>query len=287
MEELPEESIFHWSEVECANGPGNSSIDRVGCLDSDGDGFSDPDNNWTLESQADACPFTYGISSRVLSGCPDMDRDWYADIIDPDIDGDGITNEFELLASNLVIRYDPYDKDSFPPDSDFDLVPDVIDDDDDNDGWPDFIEVDRGSDEFDPQSTPFTLYFDTSTGFFYEGGFSITNEYTTEGTEVSISGLIEIITEELIIPILLIPLYLALFTKRRNRFKNFIREIDEIESFSELHNVEIRVNQFVENKKFKVYHALVLRNMIEQKESEMGGESFVAIDQKIDLHEEE
>ena len=149
------------------------------------------------------------------------------------------------------------------------------------------IEVDRGSDEFDPQSTPFTLYFGSSTGFFYEGGFSITDEYTTEGTEVSISGLIEIITEELIIPILLIPLYFALFAKRKKHFKSFIREIDAVESFTELRNIETRANQYMEDKKFKLYHALILRNRIEQKESEMGGEKFVAIDQEIDLHEEE
>lgn len=269
IEELSERPSISFSEANCENGPGNSSIDRIGCLDSDGDGFSDPDLNWTWEQKADACPFNYGASREILCGCPDMDRDWHADIIDPDIDGDGITNEFELIASSLQVRYDPYDKDSFPPDSDFDLVPDVIDEDDDNDGWPDFVEIDRGSDVFDQQSTPFTLYFGTSTGFFYEGGFSTTTEYTTDGTEISISGFIEIVTEELIIPILMIPLYLAIFGKRRRHYRRFINEIENVESFEELSIVEKDVNEFVKNKKIKVYHALILRNSIEQKETEM------------------
>ena len=110
-----------YSDSICENGPGNSTEDRIGCLDSDQDGFSDPDMNWTLENGADACPFTFGNSKEILYGCPDMDRDWIADMIDPDIDGDGITNEFELISSSLTERFDPYDKDSHPPDFDFDF----------------------------------------------------------------------------------------------------------------------------------------------------------------------
>ena len=93
------------------------------------------------------------------------------------------------------------------------------------------------------------LYLGTSTGFFYEGGFSVTTEYTTDGTEISISGFIEIVTEELIIPILMIPLYIAIFGKRRRHYRNFINEIDIVESFEELSMVEKDVNEFVKNKK--------------------------------------
>lgn len=288
-QELPNTPRVQYSDTEsdCQNGPGNSSIDRVGCLDSDGDGYSDPDANWTWENRADACPFTNGSSREMLCGCPDMDRDWYADIIDPDIDGDGITNEFELIASSLELRYDPYDKNSFPPDSDFDLVPDVIDEDDDNDGWPDLVEIDRGSDEFDIESTPFTQYFGISTGFFYEGGFSTTTQYTTDGAEVSLSGLIEVVTEELIIPILLIPLYIALFGKRRRHFKHFNQAIEEVESLSELAIVEQDVNQFVKDKKIRVYHGLLLRNSIEQRENELRGDGFFDNQQPENSHKDD
>ena len=93
--ELTAISTPSFSDASCENGPGNSTEDRIGCLDSDLDGFSDPDINWTLENGADACPFTPGNSREILHGCPDMDRDWIADMIDPDIDGDGITDTLD------------------------------------------------------------------------------------------------------------------------------------------------------------------------------------------------
>ncbi len=37
----------------CPHSPGQSTADRIGCPDSDGDGYSDPDANWTWESGAD------------------------------------------------------------------------------------------------------------------------------------------------------------------------------------------------------------------------------------------
>ena len=37
----------------CPHSPGRSTIDRIGCPDTDGDGYSDPDVNWTWESGAD------------------------------------------------------------------------------------------------------------------------------------------------------------------------------------------------------------------------------------------
>ena len=68
---------------------------------------------------------------------------------------------------------------------------------------------------------------------------------------------------------MLIPLYLAIFGKRRRYYRNFIDEIDLVESFEELSIVEKEINDFVKNRKIKVYHALILRNSIEQKETEM------------------
>lgn len=40
----------------CPNDPGSSSEDRQGCLDSDGDGWSDPDDLWLISNGADAFP---------------------------------------------------------------------------------------------------------------------------------------------------------------------------------------------------------------------------------------
>ena len=213
---------------------GDSTQDRIGCLDSDGDGWSDPDGNWTVAMGADAfpnnssenadldgdglgdnsdddidgdgvvneddiwpmdgiiwsdsdgdgfadqsshelsdnCPFAYGKSRIRLVGCSDIDGDFMPDIYDDDADGDGIRNELERAASSGTILYDPFNPLSTPKDTDRDTIPDVIDDDNDNDGWPDLVELDRGSDIYDGDETPFNLYFGINTGVFYSGGLS-------------------------------------------------------------------------------------------------------------------
>jgi hypothetical protein len=40
----------------CSNTYGNSSNDRIGCYDADGDGWSNPSGDWTVEEGADAYP---------------------------------------------------------------------------------------------------------------------------------------------------------------------------------------------------------------------------------------
>ena len=94
------------------------------------------------------------------------------DIYDDDADGDGIRNELERAASSGTILYDPFNPLSTPKDTDRDTIPDVIDDDNDNDGWPDLVELDRGSDIYDEEETPFNLYFGINTGIFYSGGLN-------------------------------------------------------------------------------------------------------------------
>ena len=42
------------NQDDCPNIEGNSTNDRVGCLDSDGDGWSNSDENWTVNDGADA-----------------------------------------------------------------------------------------------------------------------------------------------------------------------------------------------------------------------------------------
>ena len=41
---------------DCPDIDGTSTEDRVGCPDSDGDGWADPDENWTIRDGADALP---------------------------------------------------------------------------------------------------------------------------------------------------------------------------------------------------------------------------------------
>ncbi len=63
----------------CVNTAGNSTGDRYGCTDTDGDGFSDGDATWTTTNGADACPSVSGPSDQDRNGCPDQDNDGYSD----------------------------------------------------------------------------------------------------------------------------------------------------------------------------------------------------------------
>jgi hypothetical protein len=55
-----------------------SSIDRLGCADTDGDGYSDPDATWTVADGADACINVNGKSTQDRIGCYDEDGDGYS-----------------------------------------------------------------------------------------------------------------------------------------------------------------------------------------------------------------
>lgn len=294
---------------------GDSTEDRVGCLDSDGDGWSDADDNWTIEMGADVfpldsgiwsdadgdgyadqgmnelsdnCPFTYGKSRVRLVGCSDIDGDFMPDIYDDDADGDGIRNEMERAASSGTILYDPYNPNSTPLDSDKDTIPDVIDDDNDNDGWPDLVELDRGSDILDASETPFNLYLGINTGIFYSGGLngdSFSFDYDAESVELSISAFLEIVFEELLIPLLLVPTYFAIFYSRASKYRELLGKIENSTSKTELIEIEKEVNLMVKDKNIKVYHGLVLRNAIEEIESKFdteGSEYEKKLDSTID-----
>lgn len=316
---------------------GTSTEDRVGCLDSDGDGWSDPDDQWNVSMGADAfpdnasehrdldgdglgdgvdpdmdgdgvvdeedvwpedaliwsdtdgdgyadqglhplsdnCPSIYGKSKIRLRGCSDIDGDFIPDQYDDDADGDGIRNEMERSASSGTVLYDPFNAASTPPDADQDTIPDVLDPDNDNDGWPDDVEFDRGSDVYDDTETPFTMYFGVNTGIFYKGGLgpgSFSFDYDADSLELSMSGVAEIVFEELVIPLLLIPIYLGVFFARRNEYRTLLDEIHHVKTLNQLQAIERKVNTKVKERKIRVYHGLVLRNAIEAVEGQLGGE---------------
>jgi hypothetical protein len=60
----------------------SSTIDRIGCTDSDGDGISNPDETWTLADGADACITSAGNSTNDRIGCFDADGDGYSNPTD-------------------------------------------------------------------------------------------------------------------------------------------------------------------------------------------------------------
>ena len=64
---------------DCPTVRGSSTTDRLGCVDNDGDGYSDASGDWTLLQGADACPLIYGFSTADRIGCLDTDEDNYSD----------------------------------------------------------------------------------------------------------------------------------------------------------------------------------------------------------------
>lgn len=105
---------------DCVDEFGNSTIDRLGCVDSDGDGYSDLNDEMINDptqwidtdgdgygdnkggTNGDWCVDTFGTSSEIELGCPDKDDDGYSDTIDlwpedtlrwSDEDGDGYADQ--------------------------------------------------------------------------------------------------------------------------------------------------------------------------------------------------
>ncbi|MGB2478771.1 MAG: thrombospondin type 3 repeat-containing protein [Candidatus Poseidoniaceae archaeon] len=105
---------------DCVDEFGTSTIDRLGCVDSDGDGYSDLNDEMINDptqwvdtdgdgfgdnkdgTNGDWCVDTFGTSSEIELGCLDIDNDGYSDNIDlwpedtlrwSDEDGDGYTNQ--------------------------------------------------------------------------------------------------------------------------------------------------------------------------------------------------
>lgn len=63
----------------CVTVLGNSTTDRFGCLDDDGDGYSNNDATWLVSNGADACNAVKAYSNIDRSGCPDEDGDGASD----------------------------------------------------------------------------------------------------------------------------------------------------------------------------------------------------------------
>ncbi len=238
--------------------------------DSDGDGWADQSGN----ALSDHCPTFAGESFRLRQGCGDIDGDGLPDEMDPDADGDGITNDLELAASTATKQFDIYDVTDTPSDMDYDGMPDVLDFDDDNDGWSDEVEVERGSDPFDRESNPFNLYFGVSTGVFYVSGEGFTQD-PGDGFELSLSWLLSALSTELIIPIGLIPIYLLFWSVRKRNYRKYGNLISEAKTEEELQTIELEINEMVRERKLRTFQGLVLRNAIETRENEFKREPLV------------
>jgi len=269
----------------------NDSIDQFPTdenewIDSDGDGVGDNSDVWPTDSDiwsdsdgdgwadqfghllTDDCPSIPGTSSRFMMGCSDLDEDGMPDILDPDIDGDGITNDNEMDASSGNLQFDIFDADSYPADIDGDSIPDVLDEDRDGDGFPDDMEKQRGSDYKDANKTPFNIYGNQDTGLFYVPGEGFKSQYDPEGMEISVSVVIDLITSELLLPISMVPLSILLSTRKRRRYNKLKRKIDDCKDIDILKEYEQDIDNAIINKKVKVEHGMLLRNMFERVRDE-------------------
>ena len=93
-----------WASAQGDEGPGceiegGSTQDRVGCLDSDGDGWSDPDSLWNETQGADAFP-------NNASEHRDLDGDGVGDVADEDMDGDGSNDDVDVWPEDPGIWSD-------------------------------------------------------------------------------------------------------------------------------------------------------------------------------------
>ena len=117
----------------CPNTWGNSTRDRLGCLDNDGDGWSD---------LRDDCPDVWGNSTFDRRGCPDSDGDDYSDEVDEfpndpteirDRDGDGVGDNADYFPNN-VLEWMDSDGDGRGDNSDWDIYDRYEWEDSDGDG---------------------------------------------------------------------------------------------------------------------------------------------------------
>jgi len=297
---------FGMDADECPMINGSSTEDRLGCLDTDGDGFSDPDGNWTVYDGADAypnmsnawtdvdgdgfsdqpginitddCPTISGTSVIPWQGCPDMDRDGIMDLDDLDADNDGISNTMERDAfesssckdsdwNMLPIETSHYNSSITPNDLDGDKIPDCLDSDVDGDTFPNVMENERNSDPRDPESTPFNSYMENG-GLFYVPGEGFSSQYVSGAYELSISQVIDLLTSEYLIPILMIPLSLMGIMRKGRRYKKIRRKLERVNNLEDLKGAEETLDNLILTKKIKVEHGVILHNLYERKASQM------------------
>ena len=292
------------SSVDCSEDGDNDGIndlidqfpeDEGEWMDSDGDGVGDNNDVWENDpdiwSDADGdgwadqfghiltddCPSLKGTSNIFMNGCSDLDEDGMPDILDPDIDGDDITNDNEMDASTAEITYDPFDPESKPPDIDGDFIPDVLDHDRDGDGFPDEFEKERGSDYKDPENTPFNQYGAAETGLFYVPGEGFKSQYDPEGVEISVSWLIDLITSELLVPLAMIPLTVFALMRKRRRYKKMRNRLEDCKDMDMLKEYEDDIDDMVINRKVKVEHGMLLRNMFERMKEQFEDQEQVRL----------
>nr|AIF19868.1 WD40 repeat-containing protein [uncultured marine group II/III euryarchaeote KM3_87_G11] len=103
---------------DCPSSFGNSTVDRLGCLDTDGDGYSDEDGDWTITDGADVFPVD---SAQWV----DTDYDGWGDNHSFDLDDDGLrVNAQGDAFPNDVTQWRDIDGDGYGDNPSGDLADD-------------------------------------------------------------------------------------------------------------------------------------------------------------------
>ena len=132
--------VLEWSDTDgdgigdngdaCPERAGNSSLDRAGCKDSDGDGTSNPDGTWTVQDGADAFPNDpMEVSDQDGDGVGDASDAFPMDATQSeDRDGDGFGDDPNGFMGDACVAYGTSRLDRYGcPDGDGDLMSDLND----------------------------------------------------------------------------------------------------------------------------------------------------------------
>ena len=127
------------------------------------------------------------------------------------------------------------------------------------------FEIARGSDPFDRLENPINMYGGFATGTYYTPGAWFSTTYSEDGYEISLSGILNLITSEFLIPLLLIPLTTLLVMKKKRRFNEIKTRIDGVMDQTVLIEIEQEIDELIEKKHLKIEQSLLLRNAFERK----------------------
>ena len=148
---------------------------------------------------------------------------------------------------------------------DGDGIPDKMDKDTDRDGFPNELEKERGSDHYDGNLTPFNLYGEQDTGLFYVPGEGFKSKYDPNGVEISVSAVLDMVTSEYLLPLLMIPITIFALLRKGRRYKKMRKTLENCDDLDILSEYEEGIDQVIMKKKVKVEHGMLLRNLFERK----------------------